>query len=369
MNLVTMKHIFLIAISFILFACSKPQQGTTISGTFDKPITDRWVKIEAVRNNALNVIDSFKLDESGTFSRKIEIDEPSFYRLNFYDRNIVNMVLFDEDVELIETGDSKEPYRIQGSKDTDLIYLLSDLKKGFEAKIQGLNEEYIQARSENNLERISSLQDDFMALKKQNDEQIKSEIWQMDKSISGILALSYLDKQAEFAFLDSLAIKYSRELPNSIYTKELQNEVDNLRALAIGSMAPEISLPDPDGNIVSLSSFKGKYVLIDFWAGWCGPCRKENPNVVRMYQEYHDKGFEILGVSLDRTRDAWVNAIKKDGLIWNHVSDLKYFNSEASRTYQINSIPATYLIGPDGTIIAKNLRGPSLEAKLREIFG
>ena len=120
---------------------------------------------------------------------------------------------------------------------------------------------------------------------------------------------------------------------------------------------------------ITLSSLKGKYVLIDFWAAWCGPCRRENPNVVRLYKEYSNQGFEILGVSLDRSKEAWLKAIEQDGLSWIHVSDLKHFGSEAASTYQINAIPATYLIGPDGVIVAKNLRGPALEDKLREIFG
>ncbi|MFT6867330.1 MAG: thiol-disulfide isomerase/thioredoxin [Cyclobacteriaceae bacterium] len=120
---------------------------------------------------------------------------------------------------------------------------------------------------------------------------------------------------------------------------------------------------------MSLTSFRGKYVLIDFWAAWCRPCRQENPNVLRMYNLYKDQNFEILGVSLDRDRTAWLAAIKSDGISWQHVSDLKYFNSQAASDYKIGSIPATYLIGPDGKIIAKGLRGPSLEAKLKEIFG
>jgi peroxiredoxin len=109
--------------------------------------------------------------------------------------------------------------------------------------------------------------------------------------------------------------------------------------------------------------------MIDFWAAWCRPCRLENPNVVRMYQAYNNRGFEVLGVSLDRTKEAWLKAIADDGLTWTQISDLKYFESEAARTYQINAIPATYLIDPDGNIIAKNLRGAELEAKLQEIFG
>ncbi|MEY3051534.1 MAG: hypothetical protein RLY31_1319 [Bacteroidota bacterium] len=135
-----------------------------------------------------------------------------------------------------------------------------------------------------------------------------------------------------------------------------------------GGDAPDFSMNDPDGKPVRLSDFRGKVVLVDFWASWCGPCRRENPNVVRMYQQYQPKGFDILGVSLDRTRDPWLAAIEKDGLTWTHVSDLKGWGNEAARMYGVSSIPHTVLVDRDGKIIARNLRGPQLEAKLRELF-
>jgi peroxiredoxin len=136
-----------------------------------------------------------------------------------------------------------------------------------------------------------------------------------------------------------------------------------------GEAVPEISLPNPDGQVINLSDLQGKYVMIDFWASWCKPCRIENPNVVRVYNKYKDQGFEILGVSLDRDRNSWLQAIEKDGLTWKHVSDLKFWQSEAAQSYGINAIPYTVLLDKEGKVIAENLRGASLEAKLGEIFG
>ncbi|MGX8712536.1 MAG: TlpA family protein disulfide reductase [bacterium] len=142
-----------------------------------------------------------------------------------------------------------------------------------------------------------------------------------------------------------------------------------LRSTMIGFEAPDIALADPDGNIRHLSDLRGKVVLIDFWASWCRPCRMENPNVVRLYKAYHDKGFEIFSVSLDNSRDAWLKAIATDHLEWpNHVSDLRGWGSAGGRLYGVQSIPATVLVSRDGIVLARNLRGQELENKLKEIF-
>jgi peroxiredoxin len=141
-----------------------------------------------------------------------------------------------------------------------------------------------------------------------------------------------------------------------------------INRIGIGAQAPEIELPNPDGDTTSLSSLKGKYVLVDFWASWCHPCRVENPHLVNVYEKYHSQGFEIFQVSLDKKKSAWVEAIEKDRLDWIHVSDLKYWNSAPAKLYQVQSIPANFLVDKQGKIIAKNLRGEQLEAELSKIF-
>jgi peroxiredoxin len=147
--------------------------------------------------------------------------------------------------------------------------------------------------------------------------------------------------------------------------------IESAKVTAIGAIAPDFTLPDANGTPVTLSSYKGKYVLIDFWASWCGPCRQENPNVVKAYNKYKTKKFTIIGVSLDKpgAKDAWMSAIKNDGLTWTQVSDLQFWDNKAAKLYGITSIPQNFLLDPTGKIIAKNLRGGDLEAKLAEIFG
>jgi peroxiredoxin len=137
---------------------------------------------------------------------------------------------------------------------------------------------------------------------------------------------------------------------------------------AIGTMAPDITMPDVNGTNFSLSSLKGKYVLVDFWASWCGPCRAENPNLVAAYNKYKNKNFTILGVSLDKTKEAWLKGIQDDGLTWSQISDLKFWDSEAVGLYGFNGIPYNVLLDPTGKIIADNLRGSALETKLAEVL-
>jgi len=152
--------------------------------------------------------------------------------------------------------------------------------------------------------------------------------------------------------------------------KDYAASLEKMKATMIGAIAPEFTQNDVNGNPVKLSDFRGKYLLVDFWASWCGPCRQENPNVVKAYNEYKDKGFTILGVSLDdqNGKQKWLDAIQKDGLTWTQVSDLKYWNNEVSTLYGIRSIPQNVLIDPSGKIIAKNLRGKALLDKLEEIL-
>jgi peroxiredoxin len=153
--------------------------------------------------------------------------------------------------------------------------------------------------------------------------------------------------------------------------KKFGERLPKLKAVALGATAPEFAEADTAGKVISLSSFRGKYVLIDFWASWCGPCRRENPNVVKAYNAYKGKNFTILGVSLDRpnAKDKWLAAIHKDGLTWNHVSDLKFWDSKAADLYAVRGIPQNFLLDPKGKIIGKNLRGEDLQKKLAELFG
>ncbi|MDR1499370.1 MAG: AhpC/TSA family protein [Tannerellaceae bacterium] len=169
--------------------------------------------------------------------------------------------------------------------------------------------------------------------------------------------------------IDSNIALLDPSLYDTQYVGVLRELSATLENVAIGKQAPAISLPDPEGNIVSLSDRLGNgYVLIDFWASWCGPCRRENPNIVKTYNEYKDKGFDVFSVSLDKTREAWIKGIEDDGLTWSHVSDILFWDCAPAKLYGVRAIPANFLVDKDGIIVAKNLRGEALGNKLAELL-
>jgi peroxiredoxin len=218
-------------------------------------------------------------------------------------------------------------------------------------------------------------------MQNKSDAFIKSYIDSIMPSFAVYTMTGYLRIEKEFDYVYKLADRIKNEMPDSKYSRLFVGEISRMKAYkdeqaakdaqgkaAIGKQAPNFTLHDRSGKSVSLSSLKGKYVLIDFWASWCGPCRSESPNMVKLYQKFKDKNFEILGVSLDGSEDAWNGAIEKDGLTWLHVSDLMQWNSPVVSMYGIEGIPATVIVDPSGVIVAKNLRGEELMAKLDELL-
>jgi peroxiredoxin len=185
-----------------------------------------------------------------------------------------------------------------------------------------------------------------------------------------VLNIMYQFKE-DIALLESRYMQLDPSVRNSTSGKELASFIAEKKIGAVGTMAMDFTQPDTNGSLVSLSSFRGKYVLVDFWASWCGPCRTENPNVVENYKSFSSKNFTVLSVSLDRPgqKDKWLQAITNDNLTWTNVSDLQWWDNAVAKLYRIRSIPQNILVDPNGKIIAKNLRGPDLRSKLCEIFG
>ncbi len=208
------------------------------------------------------------------------------------------------------------------------------------------------------------------ALDKQENAITRQFIIDNPNSLVSLTALRSYTYSADYVDVEPLFHKLSLELQNSTSGKGYAAQLEKLKGVAMGKIAPEFAMADTSGKMVSLSAFRGKYLLVDFWASWCGPCRQENPNVVKAFNQYKDKNFTILSVSLDRpnAKDKWMKAIHKDNLTWTHISDLKFWNSEAAQLYGVQAIPQNFLLDPNGKIIGKNLRGEDLVNKLNEVL-
>lgn len=306
-----------------------------------------------------------------TFKGQVK-DQGAFYLVNFFDTPKPQKVLVilegGETIDIVADGinneEGKGDFTLKGDY-PNVKYMLELLaiSKEMEAKVRKWNQE-IQVDQKQE----KRIQAEFTQAQAASTAKIKALIPLMGSHLVALWATNFLPAEKEMASLVDIADRLGKARPNHPQVQQFVNNLQRLQGVNEGAMAPEINLATPAGPNLALSSLRGKYVLIDFWASWCGPCRRENPNVVKTYATYKDKGFEIFGVSLDQNREAWLKAIEADKLVWKHVSDLQYWNSAGAQAYQVNSIPQTFLVNPEGRIIAKGLRGAALDNYLAKLF-
>lgn len=272
----------------------------------------------------------------------------------------------------ITSIDSFSNVKVNGSKSHVEYEKLEAQLKPYNDQIKNLSDKYVEFRKAKNTAEADKIDKAIDSI----DEKSRNEVYgkYVKKYPASALAVYALGQYAGYYIdpskVDPLFKLLSEKNKKSESGKALEGRIETAKKLDIGQVAIDFTQNDTLGNPVTLSSFKGKYVLVDFWASWCGPCRAENPNVVKAFNEFKDKGFTILSVSLDQpgAKEKWLKAIHDDGLTWTHVSDLQYWNNAVAKTYGIQAIPANYLLDPQGKIIAKNLRGEDLANKLNGLL-
>lgn len=271
----------------------------------------------------------------------------------------------------VNSPDSVAKAKIIGSKLNDENQQLKTSLLFIEEKVRDLMAEAAAASPEQqqSADFGKKLEVRQRAIQDEQNVILKKFILEHPESVVSLEAIkSYAGPNPDPSALEPLYAGLSEKLKNSDSGKGFYAALSKLKVNPIGSMAPDFTQNDPEGKPVKLSSLKGKYVLIDFWASWCAPCREENPNVVKVYHQYKDKNFTILGVSLDKEKDSWLKAIANDSLTWTHVSDLKGWGNEAAALYSVRAVPQNLLIDPTGKIIAKNLRGENLGLRMAELI-
>lgn len=369
------KSLFASLLVMMSVACVNAQGGEGASieatGTVEK---GTLVILNKITDSKLLNLDSTYVDKAGRFSfENIDAGEESeIFFVTFKTTQPPGIpVILEKGAEVSLEVEQGESYGVQmkGGDYNVEMQKLYNIYTNFERDMAAFNKEVATLDPANVTEEVRKRTNErYTNLVNSRSTQIENFIKNERGTPATYFAVNYLfqEKVAKLVLLGEEKLK--KDMPGSSYTERLSAVAKKLGPTIEGAVAPDINLMSPDGEYVSLSSLRGKVVLIDFWASWCGPCRKENPNVKRVYEKYKDQGFEIYAVSLDNNADRWKAAIAKDGLPWKHVSDLKGWSSSAARLYDVHSIPQTFLIDKEGRIIKAGLRGQQLEMALESIF-
>jgi peroxiredoxin len=364
--------IIALACSVVAIACHNAPKNTNpggfiIEGTV-KGMDTGWIYFGHNDSNGF-VSDSAHIKGGQfTFTGKVSESAEFFLWLKLVNGKMVDPFDFFVEDTLMQMNVNKDSLvatGVTGSNVENLYLQYKQALKPVTDERKALSKAYNVADAKNDQHAMDSLDVVSMKSEEKFHEAIVDYVSKNPSSVIGAWSVrGNLLYNEQLKNLQKFYSEFTPAVQQSKYGKAIKKEIDIEEKMQVGMVAPDFTMNDSTGKPVTLSSFKGKYVLVDFWASWCGPCRRENPNVVEAYKKFKDKNFTILGVSLDENKDAWMKAIKDDGLVWNHVCDLKGWQNAAAQQYGIRSIPSNYLLDTEGKILAHNLRGEELEKTL-----
>lgn len=362
------NFITILAFALAVFSCQSAKNEFSIKGSISGIETGK-VYLQKIVDGKPKSIDSTEVVSGKfTFKGKMEMPDLRLLLLNRQDY-FAQFFLENANITIKANKDSLRSTKIIGSPTQDIFQIYINEMEKLNKDVEALKVKYQNAMSTGNSNEAEKAKIDRQAMIDNNKVFTKNFVKEHSNSVvSAFIALAQLANQVDITELDSITSKFSAEISTSEYVVKLKEFIQEQKKTNVGAVAPDFTMNDPEGKPIQLSSLRGKVVLVDFWASWCGPCRQENPNVVKLYGQFHPKGFEIIGVSLDRTKEEWVKAIKADNLSWIHVSDLQFWQNSAARLYSVNSIPQSFLLDKNGIIIGKGLRGEPLAKKLAELF-
>lgn len=373
------KVLFGLIMALAIVSCNQKPEGYVINGMLTGDVAEGTsVFLKAIGdNNQPTPIDTTTV-KNGTFQFTGTAGLPEMHYI-FLDKapGYTAVILENGEIDFKAQKDSLGFAEITGTPQNEIFADYLKKSKGISERASSIQADMQKAGASNDKATITALEEEMGELQ---EEYKNFELDYIKSNPNGLISALLVDRALASRQLTAKEVRdlYDSLSPEIKETKAAQGVLERLiifekktsasKSTNIGAVAPEFSAPDPNGNQIALSDVMGKLTLIDFWAAWCKPCRAENPNVVNVYNKYHDKGLNIIGVSLDRKADDWKNAIAKDKLSWNHVSNIAYFNDPIAKLYNVDAIPAAFLLDENGVIVAKNLRGPALEAKVAELL-
>ncbi|MDB5141432.1 MAG: hypothetical protein JWQ66_145 [Mucilaginibacter sp.] len=364
-------YCFITLLSGFIYSC-KDKSVFTVSGTITNPGSLKKIYLLAADSTSITVVDSTNLGEGGKFQFKHPGPYANLYKLRA-GSNIFDLIAKNGDAIDFSTNltDSAHTYVISGSDDSEKIKEFNKINNAYGVKLEKIVDGY-----RTQAQKIGHESDSLMAifrpqLEKELSDQSNDILTFVNanrNSLAGFYAITALDQNKYESQMVAYADAIKGNFKDNPAVQRFIKAMNEVEPISVGHKAPDFTITGLDGKPVKLSDYKGKYVLVDFWASWCAPCRQENPNVVKQYGIYKSKGLNILGISLDVDKDKWQQAVNQDKLSWNHASDLKNFDGPTEKLYHIQAIPSNFMIDPQGNIIAKNITGGDLEEFLNKTF-
>ncbi|THV58321.1 AhpC/TSA family protein [Flagellimonas alvinocaridis] len=370
-----MKYVFVIAFGVLLLAsCNSEPKGYSLNVTVTGE-PENGTKIFLRTTDSLNQLVDLDTTtiENGAFSFTGTQAQPKLsYLFMESGRGNIPFILENGDIKIKFQKDSMTYAKLEGTHQNDLFMDFLDDSRVLSEKAMSMQNDMRMAAQQRDTATVTALREEFIEFQEEaknfNVEFAKNNPDALISAliIGNLMASKALPHEEIKAMFEALSPEVKASEPG----KQIKEQLDKMKSTEVGVKAPEFSAPTPEGDVLALSDVttKGKLTLVDFWAAWCRPCREENPNIVSVYQKYKDKGFNVIGVSLDARAEDWKSAIESDGLVWNHISNLKRFQDPIAQLYNINAIPAAFLLDENGVIIAKDLRGPALEQKVAEVL-
>jgi len=362
------KLLFAVVAISTLFASCDTQKKYELSGKIEGQ-SEGKIYLNIEKDRELVKIDSADIVD-GVFKLEGSVAVADMYYLQIDgNKGAISFFLENAPISIEANMDNLREAKITGSASQDVNTSFGLIMEEFQAKQKPIVDIYKKAMAEKNEAGAKKAIEDYEAIDAEKMESVKAFVKDNANSVAAsFIAYRNLLSRIEVSEMETLYNGFSEDVKASKSGLTIKEKLDILKKVEIGQAAPDFTLDTPEGTPLSLSSLKGKVVVIDFWASWCGPCRRENPHMVELYKELSPKGVEFLGVSLDKKKEDWLKAIEKDGLIWKHVSDLKYWNSAAAKLYGVNGIPCTYLIDQNGIIVAKKVFGDELKAEIEKLL-